>query len=301
MKNIKYFLIPVLIVLSYFLGRQSILHNTTNLPTKNSTSTSVKTDLAPVISTQEEPSSDTLLLQNTPVDHPTLPTTVLEQTLNITDPKLEIQNYSQNQDLLSILDVIFSLISTRRFSEADIAIIDTIDAMNGGTLNSPLWKGGAALKTTLLREVTQRYSECAEYLVHLADLSPAPELLADFRLELLEGEAGTFVLGLNSGHVDGWVADLVPYYRERIENWNRSTFSNRHIVQSLGLIPTDESAILLADLLDWSASNMKLDIVQALANNRSPAAIDALEDLRLRDKNSRIILAVEDALKLLGM
>ena len=173
--------------------------------------------------------------------------------------------------------------------------------MNGGTLNSPLWKGGAALKTTLLREVTQRYSECAEYLVHLAYLSPAPELLADFRLELLEGEAGTFVLGLNSGHVDGWVADLVPYYRERIENWNRSTFSNRHIVQSLGLIPTDESAILLADLLDWSASNMKLDIVQALANNRSPAAIDALEDLRLRDKNSRIILAVEDALKLLGM
>ena len=301
MKNIKYFLIPVLIVLSYFLGRQSTLHNTTNLPTKNSTSTSVKTDLAPVISTQEEPSSDTLLLQNTPVDHPTLPTTVLEQTLNITDPKLEIQNYSQNQDLLSILDVIFSLISTRRFSEADIAIIDTIDAMNGGTLNSPLWKGGAALKTTLLREVTQRYSECAEYLVHLAYLSPAPELLADFRLELLEGEAGTFVLGLNSGHVDGWVADLVPYYRERIENWNRSTFSNRHIVQSLGLIPTDESAILLADLLDWSASNMKLDIVQALANNRSPAAIDALEDLRLRDKNSRIILAVEDALKLLGM
>ena len=301
MKNIKYFLIPVLIVLSYFLGRQSILHNTTNLPTKNSTSTSVKTDLAPAISTQEEPSSDTLLLQNTPVDHPTLPTTVLEQTLNITDPKLEIQNYSQNQDLLSILDVIFSLISTRRFSEADIAIIDTIDAMNGGTLNSPLWKGGAALKTTLLREVTQRCSVCAEYLVHLADLSPAPELLADFRLELLEGEAGTFVLGLNSGHVDGWVADLVPYYRERIENWNRSTFSNRHIVQSLGLIPTDESAILLADLLDWSASNMKLDIVQALANNRSPAAIDALEDLRLRDKNSRIILAVEDALKLLGM
>jgi len=301
MKNIKYFLIPVLIVLSYFLGRQSTLHNTTNLPTKNSTSTSVKTDLAPAISTQEEPSSDTLLLQNTPVDHPTLPTTILEQTLNITDPKLEIQNYSQNQDLLSILDVIFSLISTRRFSEADIAIIDTIDAMNGGTLNSPLWKGGAALKTTLLREVTQRYSECAEYLVHLAYLSPAPELLADFRLELLEGEAGTFVLGLNSGHVDGWVADLVPYYRERIENWNRSTFSNRHIVQSLGLIPTDESAILLADLLDWSASNMKLDIVQALANNRSPAAIDALEDLRLRDKNSRIILAVEDALKLLGM
>ncbi|HCW44530.1 MAG: HEAT repeat domain-containing protein [Planctomycetia bacterium] len=301
MKNIKYFLIPVLIVLSYFLGRQSALHNTTNLPTKNSTSTSVKTDLAPAISTQEEPSSDTLLLQNTPVDHPTLPTTVLEQALNITDPKLEIQNYSQNQDLLSILDVIFSLISTRRFSEADIAIIDTIDAMNGGTLNSPLWKGGAALKTTLLREVTQRYSECAEYLVHLAYLSPAPELLADFRLELLEGEAGTFVLGLNSGHVDGWVADLVPYYRERIENWNRSTFSNRHIVQSLGLIPTDESAILLADLLDWSASNMKLDIVQALANNRSPAAIDALEDLRLRDKNSRIILAVEDALKLLGM
>ena len=121
--NIKYFLIPVLIVLSYFLGRQSALHNTTNLPTKNSTSTSVKTDLAPAISTQEEPSSDTLLLQNTPVDHPTLPTTVLEQALNITDPKLEIQNYSQNQDLLSILDVIFSLISTRRFSEAELGLV----------------------------------------------------------------------------------------------------------------------------------------------------------------------------------
>ncbi|MDG1456109.1 MAG: hypothetical protein P8R38_07860 [Planctomycetota bacterium] len=301
MKNIKYFLIPILIVLSYFLGRQSALHNTTKLPTKNSTSSSVKTSPAPAISTQEEPSSDTLLLQSTPVDNPILPTTVLEQTLNITDPKLEIQNYSQNQDLLSILDVIFSLISTRRFSEADIAIIDTIDAMNGGALNSPLWKGGAALKTTLLREVTQRYTECAEYLVHLAYLSPAPELLADFRLELLEGEAGTFVLGLNSGHVDGWVADLIPYYRERIENWNRTTFSNRHIVQSLGLIPTEESAILLADLLDWSSSNMKLDIVQALVNNRSPLAIDTLEAILMREKNTRILLAVEDALKLLRM
>ena len=142
---------------------------------------------------------------------------------------------------------------------------------------------------------------CAmEYAVHLSQLVNPPELLGDLREEVLMGEAAIDFLGLNDGHADHLIADLVPYYRERIENWNRTTWTNRSVIQSLGLIPTEESAILIADLKDWTSSNLKLELIQALANNGTPTAVMVMTEWLAEERNPRFKLAIEDALRLLG-
>ena len=107
-------------------------------------------------------------------------------------------------------------------------------------------------------------------------------------------------LGLNDGSADDLTADLIPYYRDRIENWDRTTWTNRSVIHSLGLIPTDESAILIADLKDWTSSNLKLELIQALANNGSSIAVEVMTTWLAEERNPRFKLALEDALRLLG-
>jgi len=205
----------------------------------------------------------------------------------------------EEQDLVGILQVLFSLIEQGRFAEADALIEFTIDGLNGGKLNSPLWKGAANVETMLLRHLQQNYHSSLKYVVYLTQMQNLPELLSDLREEVLTGSLGTLLIGLNDGSADNLVADLVPYYREKIENWDRSQFSNRDIIKSLGFIATEESALLLADLKDWAPSNMKLSLIQSLATNGTPVAIDFMNSWLQEERNPRFKLALEDALRLL--
>ena len=212
------------------------------------------------------------------------------------------QLLEEEQNLVGIVDMILALIQQRRFPEADRLIENTLESLNGGKLNSPLWKNSLSPSFMILRfcQNAENMNCAMEYAVHLSQLVNPPELLGDLREEVLMGETAIDFLGLNDGHADHFIADLVPYYRERIENWNRTTWTNRSVIQSLGLIPTEESAILIADLKDWTSSNLKLELIQALANNGTPTAIMVMTEWLAEERNPRFKLAIEDALRLLG-
>ncbi|MHC4936865.1 MAG: hypothetical protein ACYTGJ_11685 [Planctomycetota bacterium] len=205
----------------------------------------------------------------------------------------------EEQDLFSILQLIFDLIRSRDFARADQAIQRTLDGLNGGKIDSPLWKGAASVPPTLLRLFQEDAESSMEYLLHLARAEALPVLLEDLLHEVLEGEMGTLLLGLNDGRLDPWVSELVPYYRERIAGWSRSTYSDREVVRSLGLIPTEEAAIVLIDLRSWAASNLKLDLIQALATNGTAPARAALREWGQEETNRRFRRAIDDALRLL--
>ena len=218
---------------------------------------------------------------------------------NLTDSYLLLE---EDQNLVGIIDLILALVQQKRFAEADALIESTLEGLNGGKLNSPLWKNSVSPSFMILRfcQNPQNYLAAVEYAVHLSQLNPSPELLTDIRDEILMGETATQFLGLNDGIADHVVGDLVPYYRERIENWNRTTWTNRPVIQNLGLIPTDESAFLMADLREWSSSNLELELIQGLANNGTPTAIEVMVAWLAEARNPRFILALKDALRLLG-
>ena len=178
----------------------------------------------------------------------------------------------------------------------------TLEGLNGGKLNSPLWKNSSNPSFMVIRycQNTENLRSVMEYALYLSKLNTPPELLADLREEVLLGEIATMFLGLNDGSADDLTADLIPYYRDRIENWDRTIWTNRSVIHSLGLIPTEESAILIADLKDWTSSNLKLELIQALANNGSAIAVEVMTTWLAEERNPRFKLALEDALRLLG-
>ena len=208
----------------------------------------------------------------------------------------------EEQNLVGIVDLILALIRQRRFPEADQLIESTLEGLNGGKLNSPLWKNSSNPSFMAIRycQNTENLRSVMEYALYLSRLGSPPELLADLREEVLMGDIATTFLGLNDGSADDLTADLIPYYRDRIENWDRTTWTNRSVIHSLGLIPTEESAILIADLKDWTSSNMKLELIQALANNGSTIAVEVMTTWLAEERNPRFKLALEDALRLLG-
>lgn len=212
------------------------------------------------------------------------------------------QLLEEDQNLVGIVDLILALIHQRRFSEADQMMESTLEGLNGGKLNSPLWKNSSNPSFMVIRycQNTENLRSVMEYALYLSRLGSPPELLADLREEVLMGDIATTFLGLNDGSADDLTADLIPYYRDRIENWDRTTWTNRSVIHSLGLIPTEESAILIADLKDWTSSNLKLELIQALANNGSSIAVEVMTTWLAEERNPRFKLALEDALRLLG-
>ena len=208
----------------------------------------------------------------------------------------------EEQNLVGIVDLILALIHQRRFPEANQLMESALEGLNGGKLNSPLWKNSSNPSFMVIRycQNTENLRSVMQYVLYLSKLNTLPELLADLREEVLLGDTATMFLGLNDGSADDLTADLVPYYRDRIENWDRTTWTNRSVIHSLGLIPTDESAILIADLKDWTSSNLKLELIQALANNGSTVAVEVMATWLSEERNPRFKLALEDALRLLG-
>ena len=212
------------------------------------------------------------------------------------------QLLEEEQNLVGIVDLILALIHQRRFPEVDQLMESTLEGLNGGKLNSPLWKNSSNPSFMVIRycQNTENLRSVMEYALYLSKLNTPPELLADLREEVLLGEIATMFLGLNDGSADDLTADLIPYYRDRIENWDRTIWTNRSLIHSLGLIPTEESAILIADLKDWTSSNLKLELIQALANNGSTIAMEVMTTWLAEERNPRFKLALEDALRLLG-
>ena len=212
------------------------------------------------------------------------------------------QLLEEEQNLVGIVDLILALIHQRRFPEVDQLMESTLEGLNGGKLNSPLWKNSSNPSFMVIRycQNTENLRSVMEYALYLSKLNTPPELLADLREEVLLGEIATMFLGINDGSADDLTADLIPYYRDRIENWDRTIWTNRSVIHSLGLIPTEESAILIADLKDWTSSNLKLELIQALANNGSTIAMEVMTTWLAEERNPRFKLALEDALRLLG-
>ena len=234
-------------------------------------------------------------------------TGTLEVTQNLLAPRRSqlqdsYQLLEEEQNLVGIVDLILALIHQRRFPEVDQLMESTLEGLNGGKLNSPLWKNSSNPSFMVIRycQNTENLRSVMEYALYLSKLNTPPELLADLREEVLLGEIATMFLGLNDGSADDLTADLIPYYRDRIENWDRTIWTNRSVIHSLGLIPTEESAILIADLKDWTSSNLKLELIQALANNGSTIAMEVMTTWLAEERNPRFKLALEDALRLLG-
>ncbi len=241
---------------------------------------------------EEDAGSDPVLVTTPVTDYPLLsPDEILHSFLSM----------EENQDLVGIVDLILGLIQQRRFSEADELIESTLSGLNGGKLNSPLWKNSPSIPFMLIRfcNSPNDYHAALEYTIHLSQLQNPPELLGDIREESLIGGLSVALLGLNDGSADHLVADLVPYYREQIENPSRSSVANRSVIQALGMIPTDESALLIADFKDWASGKHELELIQALAMNGTATAIEIMESWLTDENNPRFKLALEDALRLL--
>ena len=218
------------------------------------------------------------------------------------DLEVVFDQLEEEQDLPALIDVILGLIQQRRFSEADRLIDSTIAGLNGGKLNSPLWKNSGSPEFSVMRfcQSPQNYQASLEYALHVFQLTSPPELLGDLREEIFHSESLVRFLAINDGAADLLIADFVPIFRDRIENWDRTLFTKRSVVQGLGLIPTAESAFLIADLREWTSKKLELELIQALSTNGTPMAVDIMSAWLAEERNPRFKLALEDALRLLN-
>jgi len=206
----------------------------------------------------------------------------------------------EQQDLETIWQLAFDLIAGGHFSEVDRLYEQFADAFNGGDLDSPLWKSPDFYSGNLMREYADNEIAVLDYLGHLAQLETPGELLADLRKELFEGEAAPLILGYHEGRDPQLVAGWLPYYRQRIATWSGDSFRDREIILSLGHIPVAESALMLAELFDWTTSSQRLDVVRALGRNGTAPALDALRNIAADDPNPVLRRAASEALVLLG-
>jgi hypothetical protein len=126
-----------------------------------------------------------------------------------------------------------------------------------------------------------------------------PELLADFRTDLLEGPMTPMLLGFNEGRDPGKLEELLGYYEQRVDESSAGTFTNRDIILALSHIPGGRCAALLDSLFPKASSARQLDIVRGLVSNGSPTAIDALRDLEGEVKSQTLKRAIGDGLELL--
>ncbi len=254
----------------------------------------------------ETPKSQSLDVSSKAISKPETKHTQLEITAPLYSVFLEGEVFAEfdqleeEQDLPAIVDMILGLIQQRRFSEADRLIDSTIAGMNGGKLNSPLWKNSASPEFYVLRfcQYPTNYQATLEYALHVYQLTNPPELLGDLRDEIFQDDRMIRLLGMNDGSADHLVADFVPIYRDHIESWSRTLFTKRSVIQGLGLIPTEEAALLIADLKDWTPSKLELDLIQALSTNGTPMAIEIMTTWLSEERNPRFKLALEDALRL---
>lgn len=205
----------------------------------------------------------------------------------------------EKQNLEAIWQLAFDLIANGRYDEVDRLYEKFADAFHGGNLDSPLWKSPDFYTGNLMREYADNEIAFLGYLGHLAQLKQPGELLADLRLELLEGEAAPLILGFHEGRNPEVVASWLPYYQDRIENWTSTSFRNREIILALGNIPVEESAFLLMEILPWAGSSQKLDVVRALARNGTAPAIETLINISRDDANPVLRRAASEAIKLL--
>ena len=90
---------------------------------------------------------------------------------NLTDSYLLLE---EDQNLVGIIDLILALVQQKRFAEADALIESTLEGLNGGKLNSPLWKNSVSPSFMILRfcQNPQNYLAAVEYAVHLSQLNP---------------------------------------------------------------------------------------------------------------------------------
>ena len=210
-----------------------------------------------------------------------------------------LESHIENQDFESIWQLAFDLIAAGHYEEVDRLYEQFADAFNGGTLDSPLWKAPDFYTGNLMREYADNEIAVLSYMGHLAQLDEPGELLADLRLELLEGETALMLLGFHEGRDPQLVAGWLPYYQDRIENWSGTSFRNREIILALGHIPVEESALLLMDILSWAGSAQRLDVVRALGRNGTAPAIDTLMTISREDPNPTLRRAATEALELL--
>ncbi|MGE4619292.1 MAG: HEAT repeat domain-containing protein [Planctomycetota bacterium] len=205
----------------------------------------------------------------------------------------------ESQNLEQIWQLAFDLIASGHYEEVDRLYELFADSFHGGKLDSPLWKAPDFYSGNLMREYADNETALLGYLGHLAQLENPTELLADLRLELLEGEAAPMLLGFHEGRNPELLGNWLPYYQMRLENWPTNSFRDREIILSLGYIPLEESALMLMDLLPWTGSSQRLDIVRALSRNATSPAIETLRAIALDDPNPVLRKAAEDALRLI--
>ena len=205
----------------------------------------------------------------------------------------------ERQDFEAIWQLAFDLIATGHYEEVDRLYEKFADAFHGGKLDSPLWKTPDFYSGNLMREYADNEISVLSYLGHLAQLQQPGELLADLRLELLEGEAAPLLLGFHEGRNPEIVAGWLPYYQDRIENWSGTSFRNREIILALGHIPVEESALLLMEVFPWTGSSQRLDVVRALARNGTAPAIETLMTIAKDDPNPVLRRAAAEAIELL--
>ena len=175
------------------------------------------------------------------------------------------------------------------------------DEFYGGKLSSPLWRLPELYQGALLRECAEHESGLLDYMGYLSNTSSEdlPELLADFRTDLLEGPMTPMLLGFNEGRDPEKLEELLGYYEHRIDESSAGTFTNRDIIFALSHIPGDRCAVLLDSLFPDASSARQLDIVRGLVSNGSPTAIEALRDLEGEVNNQTLKRAIGDGLELL--
>ena len=209
-----------------------------------------------------------------------------------------------NQDLESIWRICFDLLAMGEGAYPTIdALFETFaDEFYGGKLSSPLWRFPELYQGTLLRECAEHESDLLDYMGYLSsrESQDLPELLADFRRDLLEGPMTPLLLAFNEGRDPERLQNLLDYYEQRVDENSSGTFTSREIILALSHIPGDRCAGLLGSLFSEVSSARRLDIVRGLVLNGSSTAIQKLRSLQGEVKTQVLKRAVEDGLRLYG-
>ena len=221
---------------------------------------------------------------------------------NMTQARALFDDAIADQDFESIWRIGFDLLSMGEgaYPTLDEFFETFADEFYGGKLSSPLWRLPELYQGILLRECAEHESALLDYMGYLSsrESQDLPDLLADFRTDLLEGPMTPLLLGFNEGRDPAKLQQLLDYYEQRVDKSSSGTFTNREIILALSHIPGDRCAALLGSLFPKVSSARRLDIVRALVFNGSSTAIQELRALQGEVRTQVLKRAVEDGLRL---
>jgi RNA polymerase sigma-70 factor (ECF subfamily) len=140
---------------------------------------------------------------------------------------------------------------------------------------------GELVLGTMVRSMTRNHDEMLRFLVWLDGVPESRRTGGILRAApgMLSRELGLMLLGQDDGKDPQLLSSLTDIYRRRLSRDLEAGKADRELLLAIGHIRTDEAARLLLDALPRLAPKYQRTAVEALAWQRSAAAVPALREL----------------------